>query len=116
MKRFLAVCIGSKAATDKFMQLDAATRDARQAEGMQAWGDWATKNAKSIVDNGSPLGKTKRVAPEGVEDIRNAMAAWLVVQAESHDAAVKLFENHPHFTLFPGDSVEVMECIAIPGA
>ena len=27
----------------------------------------------------------------------------------------KLFEKHPHFTIFPGDSVEIMECLPIPG-
>jgi hypothetical protein len=26
-----------------------------------------------------------------------------------------MFENHPHFTIFPGDSVEIMECLPIPG-
>jgi hypothetical protein len=42
------------------------------------------------------------------------MTAFTVVQAESHDAAAKLFVNHPHFTIFPGDAVEVMECLPIP--
>jgi hypothetical protein len=28
---------------------------------------------------------------------------------------VKLFENHPHFTIFPGEAIEVMECLPIPG-
>jgi hypothetical protein len=36
------------------------------------------------------------------------------VRAESHAAAVKLFENHPHFTIFPGESVEVMPILPIP--
>ena len=44
------------------------------------------------------------------------MAAYTVVQAESHEAAAKLFLNHPHFTIFPGDGVEIMECLPIPGA
>jgi hypothetical protein len=38
-----------------------------------------------------------------------------VVRAESHEAAVKLFENHPHFAIFPGDGVEVMPVLPIPG-
>jgi hypothetical protein len=38
----------------------------------------------------------------------------VVVQVESHEAAAKLFEKHPHFTLFPGDSVEIMECLPMP--
>lgn len=27
-----------------------------------------------------------------------------------------MFVNHPHFTLFPGDAVEIMECLPIPQA
>jgi len=38
-----------------------------------------------------------------------------VVQAETHEAAAKLFLNHPHFSIFPGDSIEVMENLPIPG-
>jgi hypothetical protein len=38
-----------------------------------------------------------------------------VVLADSHENAAGLFKDHPHFTIFPGDSVEVMECLPIPG-
>ena len=37
-----------------------------------------------------------------------------VVRAETHEAAARMFENHPHFAIFPGDSVEIMECLPIP--
>jgi hypothetical protein len=39
----------------------------------------------------------------------------MVVQAESADDAAKLFIDHPHFTVFPGESVEVIECLPMPG-
>jgi hypothetical protein len=55
------------------------------------------------------------VSPDGIADIKNVMAAYTIVQAESHKAAAKLFENHPHFSIFPGDSVEIMECLPLPG-
>jgi hypothetical protein len=45
-----------------------------------------------------------------------ATAACTVVRAASHEDAAKLFEDHPHFTIFPGDGVEVMECLPIPEA
>jgi N-dimethylarginine dimethylaminohydrolase len=86
----------------------------REQEGKAAWGKWVQDNAKSIVDIGSPLGKTKRTDMHGISDIRNALAAYTVVQAESHEAAAKLFQNHPHFMIFPGDAVEIMECLPIP--
>jgi hypothetical protein len=77
-------------------------------------GKWATANQKAIVDQGSPLGKTKRASAKGISDTKNEMTAYTIVQAESHEAAAKLFEKHPHFTMFPGDSVEVMECLPMP--
>lgn len=95
--------------------MDEAERKDREASGMKAWGEWVAANEKSIVDIGAPLGKTKRVAAEGASDTANNMGAYVIVQAESHEAAAKLFENHPHFTIFPGDSVEIMECMPLPG-
>jgi hypothetical protein len=114
MKNFLAIYIGSAGARGQWEALDEAEQQKRQVAGMQAWIDWAARNAGSIVDIGSPLGKTKRAAPDGVSDIVNVMAAYTVVRADSHEAAAKLFENHPHFTIFPGDSVEIMECLPLP--
>ena len=35
---------------------------------------------------------------------------------ESHEAAAKMFEGHPHFTIFPGEAVEIMEVLPIPDA
>ncbi len=49
-------------------------------------------------------------------DIKNAMTGYVIVRAESHEAAAKLFENHPHFSIFPGESVEIMECLPLPKA
>jgi hypothetical protein len=64
---------------------------------------------------GGPLGKTKKVSQRGIEDTSNGLGAFTVVRSNSHEAAAKLFENHPHFAIFPGDSVEVMPVLPIPG-
>jgi hypothetical protein len=64
---------------------------------------------------GGPLGRTKRASASGVSDMRNNLTGYTIVQAESHEAAAKMFENHPHFAIFPGDSVEIMEVLPIPG-
>ena len=63
-----------------------------------------------------PLGKTKKVSAAGVTDISNNIAGYVVVEAEDHEAAARMFEGHPHFTVFPGDGVEVMPCLPIPTA
>jgi hypothetical protein len=117
MKQFLAIYLGTPDAMEKsgWNKLDEATRKERQNAGMKAWGDWMTKHQKSTVVQGGPLGKTKKVSQKGIESIKNNVTGYIVVQAESHDDAARLFENHPHFTIFPGDSVEIMETLPIPG-
>jgi hypothetical protein len=86
------------------------------AKGMQAWGEWMSRNADRIVETGGPLGNTKKVSAAGIADIRNNIAGYVVVEAEDHEAAARMFERHPHFSIFPGDSVEVMPCLPIPTA
>jgi hypothetical protein len=65
---------------------------------------------------GGPLGKTKKISQRGIESTSNEMGAYTVVRAVSHEAAAKLFEKHPHFMIFPGESVDVMPILPIPAA
>ncbi len=114
MKTFLAIFLGSSTAMAKWNELPEGVRTERRVSGIKAWHDWADRNKDRIVDNGGPLGKTKAVGPTGISDIRNALTAYTVVRAETHEEAAALFVGHPHFTIFPGDSIEVMECLPIP--
>ncbi|GAN00105.1 bll7162 [alpha proteobacterium U9-1i] len=116
MPRFVAVYTGTPEshAASGWDQLDEATRKAREAKGMQAWMDWGAKYKDKIVVHGGPLGKTKSVGKDGVRDIRNNLAGYIVVEAASHEEAAAMFENHPHFAIFPGESVEVMPELPIP--
>lgn len=84
------------------------------AKGMQAWTDWMTKNAPRIVEGGGPLGKTKKVSKSGIADTSNNLSGYVILEADDQDAAARLFEGHPHFTIFPGDGVEVMPVLPIP--
>ena len=86
----------------------------REKAGMDGWMTWVRENEASIVELGSPLGKTKRMNAKGISDTQNEMTAYTIVQAESHEAAAELFASHPHFMIFPGDLVEIMECLPIP--
>ena len=112
-KRFLAVYLGSEAAFEKagWNKVSEAARKELEQKGIKAWEEWGAKHAQSIVEQGTPLGKTKRIGRAGISNVRNAMTAYTVVEADSHEAAAKLFENHPHFTIFPGEGVELMECL-----
>jgi hypothetical protein len=113
---YLAVFLGSKisprrAAWDALRESD---RRAKEREGIAAWKAWVEQHRGAIVSMGGPLGKTKKVSQRGVDDVNNELAAFTVVRADSHEAAAKLFDKHPHFAIFPGDSVEIMPVLPIP--
>lgn len=116
MPKFVALYVGSPEAFAKsgWATLDEKTRKEREVAGMMAWGEWQEKNKRVMADEGSPLGKTKRIDASGVSDISNNIAGYIIVEADSHDAAAQLFLNHPHFSIFPGDAVEIMPCNPMP--
>lgn len=114
MKRFLAIYTGTPSSMAQWQALPDAERRQREAAAVAAWNAWGETHAGSILEQGGPLGRTKRVGKAGVSDIRNHMGAFVIVQAESHEEAAKMFVGHPHFTIFPGDGVEIMECLPIP--
>ena len=113
---FLAVFLGSKdnPRAKAFFALPEAERRAKEREGMAAWKAWVEKHQGAIVEMGGPLGKTKKVDAAGIADISNELGAFTVVRAASHEAAAEMFANHPHFSIFPGERVEVMPILPIP--
>lgn len=115
---YLAVFLGSKTSPrmKAWMALPEAERRAKEQEGMAAWKAWVDKHQAAVSVMGGPLGKTKKVTDRGIEDVNNEMGAFVVVRAESHEAAAKLFDKHPHFMIFPGEAVEIMPVLPIPGA
>jgi len=110
MTKFMACYMGSATAPGA-----PPTPDVIQ-KGMAAWQKWMEDNAAVIVDAGGPLGTTKKVGPDGVSDIRNLLGGYVVIEATDQESAAKLFLDHPHFSIFPGDSVEVMQVMPIPGS
>ena len=114
MKSYLAVFTGKPDAMQNWQKLPEAERKRKEADGMSAWKKSQDEHASSIVEAGGPLRRTKRVTPDGIADVRNNLGAFIIVKAPSQEAAAKMFERHPHFTIFPGDGVEVMEVMPIP--
>jgi len=114
---YLAVFLGGKTSPQMkaWTELPEEQRRAKEQEGIAAWKAWMEKHHAAIVGMGGPLGKTKRITQSGIEDTSNAMGAYVVVRADSHEAAARLFEKHPHFMIFPGEAVEVMPVLPIPG-
>jgi len=116
MPRFLALYMGTgdspaQAAWEALPDQEKADRSKRA---MTAWGAWVKQHQAAIVDMGGPLGKTLRVARDGIAPTRNDLTAYVIVEAASHEQAAAMFTDHPHFTIFPGTGVEVLACPPVP--
>jgi hypothetical protein len=113
---YLAVFVGRKDSPRMaaWMALPEAERNAKARDGISAWKGWMETHRAAVVGDGGPLGKTKRVSAGGIEDISNHLSGFVVVRADSHEVAAKMFENHPHFSMFPGEGVEIMPVMPIP--
>ena len=90
-----------------------ALSEAEQAEraerGVAAVLAWEEAHRDVILYRGGPLGPTKRISDAGeVRDEVNLLTVFMVVRADSQDAAVRLFDGHPHMSIFVCDGVEVM--------
>lgn len=98
-----------------------AMSEAEQAEtarrGVAAVAAWEEAHRDSIVFQGGPLGPTKRIGDDGaVTDMVNLLTVFMVVRADSHEAAARLFERHPHMSIFVCDGVEVMPVLGVEDA
>ncbi|UWU83545.1 hypothetical protein N2605_29160 [Bradyrhizobium yuanmingense] len=114
--KFLAVYLGSTSGSKMaaWRALPEAERKAKEQEGMASWHGWVEKHKSAIVEMGGPLGKTRRIDGSGITEVSNALTGFTVVRAASQEDAAKLFENHPHFAIFPGEAIEVMPVLPIP--
>jgi hypothetical protein len=57
-------------------------------------------------------GKTKAVTAAGIQDTKNEIMLYSILEAATHDLAAKAFANHPHLTI-PQSSIQVMEVRAM---
>lgn len=109
MGRFLAIYHGAADEPDK-----SELSDDEQTEFLNAWARWARENEAALVDNGAPLFRKKRVTAEGSADFVDSKTGYAIVEAPSHDEAVRIFSGHPHLRLITGNWIEVLECPPVP--
>jgi hypothetical protein len=114
MTKYLAIYLGSKDSLDAWEKLSDSVREEREKKGMIAWMSWVKNHEKAIVEVGSPLGPTLKINKKGISKIRNDLTAFTIVEASSQEKAAEMFVDHPHFTVFPGDSIEIIECLPLP--
>ena len=112
MKKFMVLYMASG---PEFERMRQNSTPEQRKKGMDSWIKWMNANKTSIVEGGAPLGKTKRADSSGASNTRNEIGGYSVVQAESHDAATKIFgKDHPHLQM-PGAWIEILEIMPLPG-
>jgi hypothetical protein len=105
-QKFLVLYLVPVAVMSEWAKTDPTTRQAEEKKMMEAWGKWMSEHADMIISTEAG-GKTKRVTASGISDTKNDIILCSFVEAESHEAAAKAFEDHPHLQI-PQSSIEVM--------
>jgi hypothetical protein len=113
MKKFLVLFMANGAELETMMK---NSTPEQQKQGMDAWMKWMGDHKASFVDGGAPVGKTKHVDAKGVSDTKNEVCGYSIIQAESADAATKIFgKDQPHLQMMPGAWIEISEIMELPG-
>jgi hypothetical protein len=112
---YMAVFLSNKAGPkwQEWYGLSEEEKQARQAVGIPALLAWDETHRDAIVYTGGPLGKTRQVTDGGIGDAVNEMTAFVVVRAPSLEAAARLFEGHPHMSVFTCHAVDVMPLLGM---
>ncbi len=106
MKKFLVLYMAPASVIAEWMQKPEEERKAEEQKMRAEWDTWMQAHG-SIIKETAGAGKTKRVTASGVEDVKNDIMLYSIVEAESHEAAADVFKDHPHFGI-PEASIEVM--------
>ena len=113
MKKFLVLYLAPVSVIEDWSKTDPDKRKAAEEQMRGDWVKWMSDHAKMITDTAAG-GKTKRVSSSGTQDTKNDIMLYSFVEAESHEAAAKSFESHPHLQI-PQSSIEVMEIRPMTG-
>src|SRR5258708_943059 len=108
MKYFVLFCVPAATMADWMKTTSPEERKKQSDQMMQDWGKWMEKMGSKLVDKGMPLGKTKRVTKGNVADVKNDLNYYVVLEAESHDAAAAMVNDNPHLQI-PNAYIEIVE-------
>jgi hypothetical protein len=78
---------------------------------MQAWKAWSASIADAVIDPGLPVGPSKTITPDGVEDHggSNPASGMTVLQADTMEDAIALAKGCPH--LSGTGTIEIAEAL-----
>lgn len=112
MKKFIAIfkCAENSTNHDAWKKLSTEEQIIRLGKGQELSNHWIEKYYDKIIYNTPLYELTKVVNQEGIFDAPSQVGALIIIEAESHEDAANMFLNHPHFTYFPGDCIDIVEC------
>ncbi|HYQ02850.1 MAG TPA: hypothetical protein VER96_29465 [Polyangiaceae bacterium] len=105
MKKFLVLYRSNVSTSERMAK---ATPEQNQAV-MAGWRAWAQRSAASLVELGAPLSAPTVLKGSAAPGF---VGGFSIVQAESAEAAKKVFDGHPHFE-HPGNTIELLEHLPI---
>src|SRR5215471_17513319 len=108
MTKFMVLYRSALSARD---QIASATPEQAKA-GMEAWMHWAGKAGDAVVDLGAPLAPATHVGPGSSG--AGELSGYSIMQADSAEALGGVLDGHPHLSM-PGNSIEVLEMLSMPG-
>ncbi len=105
---FVLFCVPTKTMADWMQRTSLEERKKQSDQMMHDWQTWMDKIGGKLKDKGMPLGKTKRVTKGKVADVKNDLNYYVVLEADSHEAAAEMVKDNPHLQI-PDAYIEVVE-------
>lgn len=113
MNKFLVLYTMPISGLEAWMQKPIEERKPMEDALQQKWKEWSMAHAQTVKETAG-AGKTKKVTTAGVEDTKNNVMLYSIVEASSHEEAAQMFVGHPHLTI-PEASIEVMQINMLTG-
>ena len=113
MNKFIVLYRAPLSVLEEWSKTDPEVRKETEKKMQTDWQTWMGAHAQSVEETVG-AGKTKRVTKNGVEDSKNDVMLYSIVEADSHEEAAKMFEGHPHLGI-PEASIEVMAANPLKG-
>ena len=109
MAKYMILYLSSESARD---MMSGATPEQMKA-GMDAWMAWAGKAGDAIVDMGTPTAHATHAGPRSIPGVEE-ITGYSILQADSPAAVTAVLDGHPHLDM-PGNTIEVLELLPMPG-
>ncbi|MEA2701479.1 MAG: hypothetical protein QOE22_188 [Candidatus Parcubacteria bacterium] len=111
--KFLVIYKTPVSVLDKWMETPPEARKEMEEKMGAEWNAWLKQHADHVKETAG-AGKTKLVTKDGIADARNDIMMYSIVEADSQEAAAKMYEGHSHLQI-PEATIEIMQANVLPG-